>query len=61
MVVRTGAKKEGRVAIVDALTEKDRVIRRPPQGLRDGAPIAVGVAGAAAKTNEGAAGARVPR
>jgi membrane fusion protein (multidrug efflux system) len=57
MVVRTGVKKDGRVAVIDALTEKDRVIRHPPKGLRDGAPL---VAGAAVKTNEGATGARAP-
>lgn len=58
MVVRTGVKKDGRVAVLEQLTEKDRVIRHVPKGLRDGAPV---VAGAAPKTNEGATGARVPR
>ena len=58
MVVRTGVKKDGRVAVLEQLTDKDRVIRHVPKGLRDGAPV---VAGAAPKTNEGATGARVPR
>jgi membrane fusion protein (multidrug efflux system) len=55
VVVRTGVKKDGRVAILETLDGKDRVIRRPPPGLRDGAAIAIGTP----KPNEGAAGARV--
>jgi RND family efflux transporter MFP subunit len=56
MVVRTAVKKDGRTAVIETLTEKDRVIRRPPPGLRDGAPVVVGTP----KPNEGAAGARAP-
>jgi membrane fusion protein (multidrug efflux system) len=39
MVVRTGARKDGRVAVLEALTANDRVIVQPPPGLRDGAAI----------------------
>lgn len=39
VVVRTGVSKDGRVAVQEALSEKDRVIVRPPPGLRDGAAI----------------------
>jgi len=39
MVVRTGAEKDGRVAIGEALSANDRVIIKPPPGLRDGAAI----------------------
>jgi membrane fusion protein (multidrug efflux system) len=56
IVVRTGVKKDGRVAVIETLTDKDRVIRHPPPGLRDGAAIAIGTP----KANEGAAGARAP-
>lgn len=56
VVVRTGVKKDGRVAVLETLTDKDRVIRNPPPGLHDGAAIAIGTP----KANEGATGARVP-
>jgi len=56
VVVRTGVKKDGRIAVLETLDGKDRVIRRPPPGMRDGAAIAIGTP----KTNEGATGARVP-
>ncbi len=39
LVLRTGASKDGRVAIQEALGPGDRVIVRPPPGLRDGAAI----------------------
>lgn len=39
MVVRTGAHKDGRVALLEPLTAEDRVIVQPPPGLRDGSPI----------------------
>ncbi len=39
MVVRTGLKKDGRIAVLEALGEADRVIRNPPAGLRDGTAI----------------------
>jgi membrane fusion protein (multidrug efflux system) len=56
VVVRTGVKKDGRVAVLETLDGKDRVIRRPPPGLRDGALITIGTP----KPNEGATGARAP-
>lgn len=56
VVVRTGVKKDGRVAVLETLDGKDRVIRRPPPGLRDGAAIVIGTP----KSNEGAPGARAP-
>jgi hypothetical protein len=56
LVVRTGIKKDGRVAVLETLDAKDRVIRRPPPGLRDGAAITI----ATPKPNEGATGTRVP-
>jgi membrane fusion protein (multidrug efflux system) len=56
VVVRAGVKKDGRVAILETLDGKDRVIRRPPPGLRDGAAIAIGTP----KPTEGATGARAP-
>jgi RND family efflux transporter MFP subunit len=56
MVVRTAVKKDGRTAIIETLNEKDRVIRRPPPGLRDGAPVVIGTP----KPNEGATGAHAP-
>lgn len=39
MVVRTGAKKDGRVAVLEPLTADEKVIVQPPPGLRDGSPI----------------------
>ena len=60
MVVRTGVKKDGRIAVLETLTDKDRVIRHAPKGLRDGASVLVGAAPAAPKANEGASGARAP-
>lgn len=39
MVVKTGASREGRVAVQEALTIQDRVIIQPPPGLRDGAAV----------------------
>ncbi|MBS1150890.1 MAG: putative efflux rane fusion protein, partial [Myxococcaceae bacterium] len=39
MVVRTGVQKDGRVAVLEPLTDKDKVILNPPPGLRDGSSI----------------------
>ncbi len=39
MVVRTGAERDGRVAIEEALTAADLVIVKPPPGLHDGSSI----------------------
>ena len=39
MVVRTGAEKDGRIAIAEPLTAADKVIVRPQAGLRDGSPV----------------------
>ncbi len=39
MVVRTGVAKDGRVAVLEQLTDKDKVILNPPAALRDGASI----------------------
>ncbi len=39
MVVKTGASRDGRVAVLEALTIQDRVIVQPPPGLRDGAAV----------------------
>jgi membrane fusion protein (multidrug efflux system) len=39
MVVRTGAKKDGRVAVMEPLGADDQVIVQPPPGLRDGSSI----------------------
>jgi membrane fusion protein (multidrug efflux system) len=68
LVVRTSVKEGGRVGIIEPLTEKDRVIRRPPPGLRDGSVVTIGTpkAGEAAKPveapkpNPSATGARAP-
>lgn len=58
LVVRTGIKKDGRVAVFEALDDKTRVIRNPPPGLRDGAAITIGTP----KPAESATGARaLPR
>jgi membrane fusion protein (multidrug efflux system) len=42
LVVRTGVTKDGRIALLEPLDDKTRVIVKPPAGLRDGAPIAEG-------------------
>lgn len=39
MVVRTGGTKDGRVAVLEALSEQNDVIIKPPPGLRDGSSI----------------------
>jgi membrane fusion protein (multidrug efflux system) len=39
MVVRTGATKDHRVAVLEPLTADERVIMQPPPGLHDGAGI----------------------
>lgn len=39
MVVRTGATKDGRIAVLEPLGAEDQVIVQPPPGLRDGSPI----------------------
>lgn len=39
LVVRTGVSKDGRVAVLDALSNEDKVVVRPPASLRDGAAI----------------------
>jgi len=39
MVVRTGVTKDGRVAVLEKLTDGDRVIVKPPPTLRDGAAV----------------------
>ncbi|MBI4818503.1 MAG: efflux RND transporter periplasmic adaptor subunit [Deltaproteobacteria bacterium] len=39
MVVRTGVEKDGRIAVLEPLSDKDRVIVSPPPGLHDGHPI----------------------
>ncbi len=39
MVIRTGVAKDGRVAVLEELTDKDKVILNPPAALRDGASI----------------------
>ncbi len=36
MVVRTGVTKDGRVAVLEPLTDRSPVIVNPPPGLRDG-------------------------
>jgi membrane fusion protein (multidrug efflux system) len=56
LVVRTGVKQDGRVAVLEPLDGKTQVIRRPPPGLRDGAAVSVGTS-----PNQGAAGARPAR
>jgi membrane fusion protein (multidrug efflux system) len=56
LVVRTGVKEGGRVAVLEALDGKTQVIRRPPPGLRDGAPVTLG-----SSPTQGAAGARPER
>jgi membrane fusion protein, multidrug efflux system len=39
MVVRTGAEKDGRIAIAEAFAPTERVIVHPPAGLQDGAAV----------------------
>jgi len=39
MVVRTGASKGGRIAVLEPLSGDDRVIVQPPPGLHDGSAI----------------------
>ncbi len=39
MIVRTGVEKDGRIAVLEALTGADRVIVSPPPGLQDGSAI----------------------
>ncbi len=39
LVVRTGVQKDGRIAVLESLTDKDNVILNPPPGLRDGSSI----------------------
>lgn len=39
VVVHTGVEKDGRIAVLEPLTPEDRVILRPPPGLRDGTSI----------------------
>jgi hypothetical protein len=39
LVVKTGVEKSGRVAIYEPLQTTDKVIVKPPPGLRDGSAI----------------------
>ena len=39
LVVRTGVQKDGRIAVLEPLTDKDNVILNPPPGLHDGSSI----------------------
>lgn len=39
LVVKTGVKKDGRVAVLEPLTKEDKVIVDPPPGLRDGSLV----------------------
>jgi membrane fusion protein (multidrug efflux system) len=39
MVVRTGGQKEGRIATLEPLAAGERVIVKPPPGLRDGSAV----------------------
>jgi membrane fusion protein, multidrug efflux system len=39
LVVQTGVEKDGRIAVLEALTNGDKVILKPPPGLRDGTVI----------------------
>jgi membrane fusion protein (multidrug efflux system) len=56
VVVRTGVKLNGWVAVLEPLDTKTQVIRRPPPGLRDGTAVALGTS-----PTQGAAGARPAR
>jgi hypothetical protein len=39
MVVRTGVEKDGRVAVLEPIQAGEKVIVKPPPGLRDGTSI----------------------
>jgi membrane fusion protein, multidrug efflux system len=39
LVVRTGVEKDGRIAVIEPLANGERVILKPPPGLRDGSAI----------------------
>ena len=39
MVVQTGSTKDGRIAVLEKLAPKAKVIVKPPEGLRDGSAI----------------------
>jgi RND family efflux transporter MFP subunit len=39
VVVQTGVEKDGRIAVLEPLTQGDKVILSPPPGLRDGASV----------------------
>ena len=39
MVVRTGVERDGRVAVLEPLKAGEKVIVKPPPGLRDGTSI----------------------
>jgi RND family efflux transporter MFP subunit len=39
MVVRTGVEKEGRIAVLEPIAAGEKVIIKPPPGLRDGSSI----------------------
>ncbi len=39
LVVRTGVKREGRIAVYESLQDGEKVVVRPPPGLRDGSRI----------------------
>jgi membrane fusion protein (multidrug efflux system) len=41
MVVRTGVEKDGRIAVIEPLPKGEKVILKPPPGLRDGSQIVV--------------------
>ena len=41
MVVRTGVEKDGRIAVIEPLPVGEKVIVKPPPGLRDGSQILV--------------------
>jgi membrane fusion protein, multidrug efflux system len=56
LVVRTGVKKDGRVAVLETLDSKTQVIRHPPPGLRDGAAVVL-----ESPKPQGATGARPAR
>jgi membrane fusion protein, multidrug efflux system len=48
MVVRTGAKKDGRIAVYETFEPGARVIRRPPSTVHDGASVVEGAPSPAA-------------
>ncbi|MGA9526126.1 MAG: efflux RND transporter periplasmic adaptor subunit [Myxococcaceae bacterium] len=39
LVVRTGTRRDGRIAVLEPLQDGDKVVVRPPPGLRDGSRI----------------------